>query len=102
MIFKCALASLFSWMTFYSFSAFAADLLEVPVGISPVMSSAALFIAKEKGYFKAEGMDVLVKLFKGSGAEMVPFLASGQLFVAVSADITRTFTISIAGPTVPV
>lgn len=59
----------------------AADLLEVPVGISPVMSSAAMFIAKEKGYFRDEGIDVIINPFKASGAKMVPFLASGQLFV---------------------
>jgi NitT/TauT family transport system substrate-binding protein len=60
---------------------FAAALLEVPVGISPVMSSAAMFIAKEKGYFRAEGIDVVINPFKASGAKMVPFLATGQLFV---------------------
>lgn len=63
-------------------TAWAKDLLEVPVGISPVMSSAALFIAKDKGYFEEQGLNVTVKPFKGSGAEMVPFLASGQLLVA--------------------
>ena len=58
------------------------ELLDVPVGISPVMSSAALFIAKEKGYFEQRGINVVVNPFKASGAKMVPFLASGQLFVA--------------------
>lgn len=79
---KWLIATLVAFMSLPSWNAFAADLLEVPVGISPVMSSAALYIAKEKGYFKDEGIDVVVKPFKGSGAEMVPFLASGQLFVA--------------------
>jgi len=60
----------------------AAELLEVPVGISPVMSSAAMFIAKERGYFREEGIDVVINPFKASGAKMVPFLATGQLFVA--------------------
>jgi NitT/TauT family transport system substrate-binding protein len=55
--------------------------LEVPVGISPVMSSAAMFIAKEKGYFREEGIEVVINPFKASGAKMVPFLATGQLFV---------------------
>lgn len=59
----------------------AAERLEVPVGISPVMSSAAMFIAKDKGYFKDEGIDVVINPFKASGAKMVPFLATGQLFV---------------------
>ncbi|MBL1276407.1 MAG: ABC transporter substrate-binding protein [Ectothiorhodospiraceae bacterium] len=56
--------------------------LEVPVGISPVMSSAAMFIAKERGYFQEEGLNVIINPFKASGAKMVPFLATGQLFVA--------------------
>lgn len=60
---------------------FAAAPLEVPVGISPVMSSAAMFIAKEKGYFQEEGLNVVINPFKASGAKMVPFLATGQLFV---------------------
>lgn len=59
----------------------AKDLLEVPVGISPVMSSAAMFIAKERGYFEEQGIDVVINPFKASGAKMVPFLATGQLFV---------------------
>lgn len=60
----------------------AAELLEVPVGISPVMSSAAVFIAKERGYFREEGIEAVINPFKASGAKMVPFLATGQLFVA--------------------
>jgi NitT/TauT family transport system substrate-binding protein len=46
------------------------------------MSSAAMFIAKEKGYFRDEGINVVINPFKASGAKMVPFLATGQLFVA--------------------
>lgn len=59
-----------------------ADLLEVPIGISPVMSSAAMFIAVEKGYFEKQGIKPAVNPFKASGAKMMPFLASGQLLVA--------------------
>jgi NitT/TauT family transport system substrate-binding protein len=60
----------------------AGELLEVPVGISPVMSSAAMFIAEEKGYFRDEGIKAVINPFKASGAKMVPFLATGQLLVA--------------------
>lgn len=60
----------------------AEELLEVPVGISPVMSSAAMFIAEEKGYFREEGIKAVINPFKASGAKMVPFLATGQLLVA--------------------
>jgi NitT/TauT family transport system substrate-binding protein len=60
----------------------AEELLEVPVGISPVMSSAAMFIAQDKGYFREEGINAVIDPFKASGAKMVPFLATGQLLVA--------------------
>ena len=59
----------------------AKELLDVPIGISPVMSSAAMFIAKERGYFKEQGINPVINPFKASGAKMVPFFATGQLFV---------------------
>ena len=59
----------------------AKELLDVPIGISPVMSSAAMFIAKERGYFEEQGINPIINPFKASGAKMVPFLASGQLYV---------------------
>ncbi len=59
----------------------AEDLLDVPIGISPVMSSAAMFIATERGYFREQGINPVINPFKASGAKMVPFLATGQLFV---------------------
>ena len=59
-----------------------AAMLKVPVGISPVMSSLGIFIAEEKGYFKEQGIDVIINPFKASGAKMVPYLANGQLLVA--------------------
>ncbi len=62
-------------------SAFAKELFEVSVGISPVMSSSAMFIAKERGYFEEQGIKVIINPFKASGAKMVPFLATGQLMV---------------------
>lgn len=60
----------------------AKDKLEVPIGIAPTMSSVGVFIAKEKGYFAEQGIEAVINPFKASGAKMVPFLASGQLFVA--------------------
>lgn len=59
----------------------AAD-LKVPVGVSPAMSSIGIFIAKEKGYFREQGINVIINPFKASGAKMVPYLATGQLLVA--------------------
>lgn len=70
------LTSLF-WLT----AAHGAEELEVPIGISPVMSSVGVFIATEKGYFREQGIKPVINPFKASGAKMVPFLASGQLFV---------------------
>jgi len=69
------------WSTAGHSAGHSADELEVPVGISPVMSSAAMFIALEKGYFKEQGIKVKLNPFKASGAKMVPFLATGQLLV---------------------
>ena len=71
----------FAFLLFVSQATLAQDVLDVPVGISPVMSSAAMFIAQEKGYFKEQGLNVIINPFKASGAKMVPFLATGQLFV---------------------
>lgn len=68
-------------IVFCSFNAQAEKLLEVPIGISPVMSSAAMFIAAERGYFEEQGIKPVINPFKASGAKMVPFLATGQLFV---------------------
>jgi len=60
---------------------FAAN-LKVPIGISPTLSSAGVFVAKEKGYFREQGIDAVINPFKASGAKMVPYLANGQLLVA--------------------
>lgn len=59
-----------------------AELLEVPIGISPVMSSAAVYIAAERGYFEEQGIKPIITAFDASGAKMVPVLAAGELFVA--------------------
>lgn len=81
-IFKKISSKLVLVLTFFiSTQAQAASLLEVPIGISPVMSSVGIFIAEEKGYFREEGIKAVINPFKASGAKMVPFLATGQLFV---------------------
>ena len=60
---------------------FAKDLVDVPVGIAPTMTSSAMFIAKEKGYFKEQGINAILNPFRLSGAQMIPFLATGQIYV---------------------
>ena len=67
-----------SWAPFSA----AQELLEVPIGVAPTMSSIGIFIAEEKGYFTEQGIKAVINPFKSSGAKMVPFLATGQLFVA--------------------
>ena len=59
----------------------AKKLVDVPVGIAPTMTSSAMFIAKEKGYFKQEGINAILNPFRLSGAQMIPFLATGQIYV---------------------
>lgn len=79
MSFKKLSCLFIAWI--FSTSAMSEELLDVPIGISPVMSSAAMFIAAERGYFKEQGINPVINPFKASGAKMVPFFATGQLFV---------------------
>lgn len=62
-------------------TAMAKDLVDVPIGIAPTMTSSAMFIAKEKGYFKEQGINAILNPFRLSGAQMIPFLATGQIYV---------------------
>ena len=58
----------------------AAQAADVKVGVANAISDAGLFIAKEKGYFQQEGLNVEIISF-ASGANMVVPLGSGQLDV---------------------
>ncbi|MBU1864183.1 MAG: ABC transporter substrate-binding protein [Candidatus Omnitrophica bacterium] len=53
----------------------------IKVGVSPVVSSAGVFLAKEKGYFDEQGIDVDIIYFKKSGAPMTILLTNGSLDV---------------------
>lgn len=53
----------------------------VKVGSSPVISSAGIYLALEKGYFKEEGLEVDVTDIASSGAAMTLLLSQGQLDV---------------------
>lgn len=59
----------------------AKPLKDVTIGITPAMSTAGLFIAYEKGYFKDQGINLVMKHIPRAGAQMIPFLATGQLMV---------------------
>ncbi len=54
---------------------------KVKVGVSPVVSSAGIFLAYEKGYFKDQGLEVDITYFKSSGAPMTALLGNGNLDV---------------------
>jgi NitT/TauT family transport system substrate-binding protein len=57
------------------------NLQEVSIGITPAMSTAGLFVAYEKGYFEEQGINLVMKQIPRAGAQMIPFLATGQLMV---------------------
>ncbi len=54
---------------------------KISVGAAPTLSSSAIFIAKEKGYFTEQGLDVEITIFKSSGANMTVLLSTGELDV---------------------
>lgn len=60
----------------------AAELSAVKVGYVPVSIFAPVFVAKEKGYFAEQGLDVTLEPFPG-GSDPVVLTASGQLDVAI-------------------
>jgi NitT/TauT family transport system substrate-binding protein len=60
----------------------AAELTAVKVGYVPVSIFAPVFVAKEKGYFAEQGLDVSLEPFPG-GSDPVVLTASGQLDVAI-------------------
>lgn len=55
--------------------------LKVKVGSSPTVTSAGIFLAFEKAYFKDENLDVDLTIFNNSGAPMTLLLAQGELDV---------------------
>ncbi|MBY0553680.1 ABC transporter substrate-binding protein [bacterium] len=53
----------------------------VKVGTSPAISTAGIYLAKEKGFFKDQGLEVEVTVFNNSGAPMTVLLAKGEIDV---------------------
>lgn len=53
----------------------------IKVGSSPVTSSAGIYLAKERGYFKEQGLEVEITDFNSSGAPMTLLLSKGELDV---------------------
>ncbi len=59
----------------------AKPITKIKVGISPTITSSGVYLAYEKGYFKAEGLDVELSQMKSSGAQMTLLLSKGELDV---------------------
>lgn len=53
----------------------------IKVGSSPVISSAGIYLAQERNYFKDEGLTVELNDFNNSGAQMTVLLSKGELDV---------------------
>ena len=53
----------------------------IKVGSSPVASSAGIYLAHERGYFKQQGLHVEITDFNNSGAPMTLLLSKGELDV---------------------
>lgn len=67
---------------------------KVTVGSAPALTAAGMFIAKEKGFFEEEGLDVDLSVFKQSTVEILPLLATNKLDVGAcgySAGILNAF-----------
>lgn len=78
---QCFSCVLLVSILFLPLSSTAKDLVDVPIGIAPTMTSSAMFIAREKGYFEEQGINAILNPFRLSGAQMIPFLATGQIYV---------------------
>src|SRR5438270_1253348 len=81
MAFKHASALILAFVgALLAFAPFAADLVNVRVGIVNASSDVGFFVADKKGYFRQEGISVSFTEFD-SGARMVAPLGTGQLDV---------------------
>lgn len=77
-------------------------MVRVQAGVSPVVSTAGFFIAKEKKFFEDEGLDVELQVFQASSAPMNPLLAKGELDVGGGNLTAGLFTANEAGANVKI
>jgi NitT/TauT family transport system substrate-binding protein len=56
---------------------------DLTIGTVPVLGGAPLYIAMEKGYFKAEGLNVTPKIYS-SGAQSLPAMIKGDIDLVFS------------------
>lgn len=81
-LFLFVLASVILYASGTAISVAGNQTYKIKVGVSPVVSSAGIFLAYEKGYFKEQGLEVDITYFKSSGAPMTALLGNGNLDVA--------------------
>jgi NitT/TauT family transport system substrate-binding protein len=55
--------------------------VKIQVGVAPTTSSSGFYLAKLRGYFDEQGLDVELIDFGGSGAEMLALIASNKMHV---------------------
>lgn len=80
------------------FSIFA-ETKKIKVGSSPTVSSAGIYLALEKGFFKEEGLDIDLLVVNNSGAPMTLLLAKGELDVGAGNFSSGLFNAILQGST---
>ena len=75
--------------------AFAAE--KIKLGSQPFISHAGLFIAAEKGYFSAEGLDVDMEVSRASGTQMLTALVAGDYDIVGAGLTVATFNAALRG-----
>jgi NitT/TauT family transport system substrate-binding protein len=83
-------AAAFALAAGHAGSAGAADLKPYKVGYNAWIGSIAFFVAKEKGFFKDEGLDVQTKIFSSPGDGLSPLLSGDLDLVLSTADSVLT------------
>ena len=78
-------------LAFTSLNVIAAE-MKIRVGSSPVLSSAGIYLAEAKGYFKDQGLNVEITDVANSGAPMTLLLAKGELEVGAGNLTSGLFT----------
>ena len=63
----------------------------IKVGSSPVISSAGIYLAQERGYFKEQGIEVEITDFNNSSASMTALLSKGELDVGAGNLVSAHF-----------
>ena len=76
-------------------------LQKVTVGVLYIVADSAIFIAKEKGYFAKQGIEVDLNRFT-SGADQIPLLATSKLDVGTGSATPGLFNAYVRGFDIPI